>query len=594
MVALSYMSERKRFMDLSGNYRNLVDGLFSPACVVDKKQRILYGNEEFCSLVNLDVQAFSATAGNGGGVKSDLIITSSDLSQKVFDDKRPLKSGPVQGLIQRHQQQSYQVNAIPLPGSHQVVDVVLMVFSKTVQEGGDRAASVNVSADLLRRNRELETEIIRLHDANESVARQLRKKEKELQHVKNELDNVNTEIDEELEMAKSVQASLLPRELPDVINLKTSAIYIPTEKVGGDLYDIIITPSQKIAILIFDVSGHGVPAALIAAMAKMLFAHFIEKLESPAMIFSEVNRQLCDFIQTEHYLTAFLGILDPIRNTMVYSRAGHVRPIVYHASTGSVSSLGSKGFFIGHSALRAIAEYGEDSINLSPDDKVLFYTDGLTEGTNDANELYGNKRLLDVVQKNGAMPLDDLLNVILEDQTRFRNGRELRDDFTMLCIQTESPDWLLRESGFEKEDGPSVLLVGTYRDIDLVCGVILRCMDNQGFPDNHIKHMKICIFEILMNALEHGNKRDPKKRVVVLYRITPERAMISTIDEGEGYNHSKLPNPLDPANILKDHGRGVFIVKQYMDEVSFNEKGNRILVIKYPRGGKKNGTENIL
>jgi serine/threonine-protein kinase RsbW len=70
--------------------------------------------------------------------------------------------------------------------------------------------------------------------------------------------------------------------------------------------------------------------------------------------------------------------------------------------------------------------------------------------------------------------------------------------------------------------------------------------------------------------------------------------MISVIDEGEGFDHSRLPNPLDPTNILKDHGRGVYIIRQYMDDVSFNARGNRILAIKYPRGGKKNGTENIL
>lgn len=442
------------------------------------------------------------------------------------------------------------------------------------------------------RNYELEGAVKEANESIERLVKHNRKIEKQLQQTQADLDNIYSEINEELEMAKRVQTSLLPRELPEVINLKTSAVYIPTDKVGGDLYDIIVTPAQKIAILIFDVSGHGVPAALIAAMAKMLFANFIEKLESPSVIFYEINKQLCDFIKTDHYLTAFLGILDPIRNTMVYSRAGHVRPIVYRGTTKEVEMLGAKGFFIGHSALRDLAEYWEESVDLAPHDKVLFYTDGLTEGSNETNELYGHQRLMSAVKRFGDQSLDDFINSILEDQTQFRKGQKLRDDFTMLCIQTESPEWLLAESGLTKEDEPSVLLASTYRDIDRVCSVILRSMDNNGFPDEDIKKTKICIFEVLMNAIEHGNREDIKKRAVVLFRITPEEAIISVIDEGKGYEYGRLPDPLSPENIFKEHGRGVFIIKQYMDEVRFNRKGNRILLVKYPTGGSKYGPED--
>jgi serine phosphatase RsbU (regulator of sigma subunit)/anti-sigma regulatory factor (Ser/Thr protein kinase) len=581
-------------MELFDQYICLADGLSQPACVVDRKQRILYANQDFCEFAELDRSAFRSPGGGHPGVKLETVIPNPDFALKAFREKQTYRQNILLGALGNREEKVVRISAIPLYHDALDVEAVMVIFheAQSVKPALDNEGQDE--GDLRLRNRDLMTIIEKMTAAQETVAKQLRKKEKDFNHLKAEIEKVYSEINEELEMAKSVQASLLPRELPDVINLKTAAVYIPTEKVGGDLYDIIITPTQKIAILIFDVSGHGVPAALIAAMAKMLFAHYIEKLESPAMIFSEVNRQLCDFIQTEHYLTAFLGILDPIRNTMVYSRAGHVRPIVYHAARAQVSSLGSKGFFIGHSALRAIAEYGEDSIDLAPDDKVLFYTDGLTEGTNEANELYGSKRLLEVVQRNGSLPLEQFLDIVLDDQTRFRNGRELRDDFTMLCIQTESPEWLLHESGFHKEDGPSVLLVGNYRDIDTVCSVMLRAMDNKGFPDADIKHTKICIFEMLMNAIEHGNQRDQKKRVVLLYKITQEKAMISIIDEGNGFDHSKLPNPLDAANILKDHGRGVYIVRQYMDEVSFNPKGNRIMAIKYPRGGKKNGPENIL
>ncbi len=409
---------------------------------------------------------------------------------------------------------------------------------------------------------------------------------KELHRSKMRLDKAQAAVSEELEIARSVQSGLLPKELPEIINVKTSSIYMPTDKVGGDLYDIFVTPSQKVAILIFDVSGHGVPAALIAATAKMLFAHYIEKLESPSVVFSEVNKQLCQFIQTDHYLTAFLGILDPIRNTMVYSRAGHVKPIVFRSESGSAEFLEGRGFFIGHAALLDIAEYSEQMVSLAPGDKVLFYTDGLTEGSNYQNQFYGSKRLMNAVRQYGALEPDAFLHELLREQTAFCGGHKLRDDFTMLCIKTESAEWLLKESGFSADAAPSVLRASAYADIDGVCSVLLRAMDNSGFSDNDIKRTKVCIFEMLVNAIEHGNQRDPQKRVVILYSIYPEKAMISVIDEGEGFDHTTLPNPLSPENILKDHGRGLFIIHQYMDEVRFNAVGNRILTIKYPGGSK--------
>lgn len=412
----------------------------------------------------------------------------------------------------------------------------------------------------------------------------LGKQKQELHEVKHHLARMYSEIEEEMEMAKSVQEGLMPKALPDVVNIKSAAVYIPTGKVGGDLYDIIITPRQKIAILIFDVSGHGVPAALIGAMAKMLFANFIEKSDSPAAVFYEVNNQLCYFIKTEQYLTAFLGIFDPIKNTMVYSRAGHVPPLIYHARRETISLLDCKGFFIGHSALQDIVSYSEKEVQLDAGDKILFYSDGLTEGCNEAGKLYGNERLKKVFTANGQLDINDLITKIVEDQALFREGCPLRDDFTMLCIEMGSSEHLLNESGFSREEEPNVLLVSSFGEMERVCAVILKDMDRCGFADRVIKLYKICVFEMITNALQHGNKGDTNKKAYIFYKVTPETATISVIDEGEGYDYTNLPNPLLPENRMKDHGRGVFLVRNYMDEVSFNEKGNRILGRKYHQG----------
>jgi len=404
-----------------------------------------------------------------------------------------------------------------------------------------------------------------------------------LKDARFQLGRLTSEINDELETAQHIQEGLLPKELPEMINLKSAARYIPAGKVGGDLYDIIITPRQKIALLIYDVSGHGIPAALIAAMAKMLFAHCLEKTDSPAEVFDMVNRQLCNCIKSEQYLTAFLGIIDPVNNVMTYSRAGHVPPLVFHATTGSISRLDAKGFFIGHPVLLSIVEYCNETILLERNDKILFYTDGLTEGSNQQGKLFGSDRLRQAYQKCGHLDVDTIISEVVADQEEFRQGTPLRDDFTMLCIQIGDSDRLMASSGFTREEAPSILVASKLTEIDSVCSLILREMDLHGFPDRSIKQFKICVFEMMTNAILHGNGGDEQKKVLVFYKVTRNEAAISVVDEGSGFDHKNLPDPLLPENRTLDHGRGIFLIYHYFDTVEFNESGSRIL------GRKKQG-----
>ncbi|MBN1309152.1 MAG: SpoIIE family protein phosphatase [Chitinispirillaceae bacterium] len=396
-----------------------------------------------------------------------------------------------------------------------------------------------------------------------------------------QLGRINSEIAEELETAQRIQEGLLPKELPEMVNLKSAALYIPAGKVGGDLYDIITTPRQKIAILIFDVSGHGIPAALIGAMAKMLFSHYIEKTDSAADVFYYVNKDLCRFIHTEQYLTAFLGFIDPVNNVMSYARAGHAPPLLFHAEDRRVTRLDAKGFFIGHSALLSVAEYCNETVRLEPGDKLLFYSDGLTEGYNGRGALYGGERLGRAFADSGEGDVRSIIDTIVKSQADFREGTPLRDDFTLLCIQVGDSERLLAESGFSREEAPSILVATMLHEIDNVCSVILREMDRYGFTDQSIKQFKICVFEMLTNAIIHGNDGDPRKKALVFYKVTKTEATISVVDEGEGFDYTAVPDPLLPENRVRDHGRGIFLIRHYCDEVTFNAAGNRVMGRKF-------------
>lgn len=439
-------------------------------------------------------------------------------------------------------------------------------------------------ARLLEQHRKIRGENRKLSGEVTALMRRVKKQDRQLKEATYNLKRIHSNLDDEMEKAKRIQEGLMPKEFPRMVNVKSASVYIPTGKVGGDLYDIIITPRQKIAVLIFDVSGHGIPAALIGAMAKMLFAHYIEKTESPAEVFREVNKKLCNFIKTEQYLTAFLGIIDPIRNTMVYSRAGHVPPLVYKPKTRYLSRLDGKGFFIGHTALLDTAEYWEQTLFLEPGDKILFYTDGLTEGCNSDGGLYGIERLKETFSRFGSLEIDEALDCIVKDQEQFRNGIPLRDDFTLLCIEIGDSDFLLADSGFSRSDEPNILIANTFNDIEGICSAILKEMDKCGFDDKSIKQFKICIFEMITNAILHGNNSESEKKVIVFYKVNAFAATISVIDEGEGFDVGEIPDPLLPENRMKDHGRGIFLIRHYLDKIEFNSRGNRVLGCKYHTG----------
>lgn len=569
------------------NFHDLVNAISDPACFIKDDLSVICCNETFFSLSGLDLNT---------PIKNFKLDECISLNHTWSDDEifiYPFKKkniGIRNSLIIKNSINSVinvSVRSVPFVEDSGEVKAALVVFKEKVEK-------IEASGEIIELIEQQEEKLEKLEGidkeaafTNSKLKNLIIKKNRQLIEANRTLQGLKEEINEELEMAKSVQDSLMPKNLPDFTNIDVSSIYMPAAMVGGDFYDIINTQTRKIAILIFDVSGHGVPAALIGATAKMLFAHYIETIESPAKIFHEVNSKLCSFLKTEHYLTAFLGIIDPIQSRMVYSRAGHVKPIVYNAAKKEVSALDVRGFFIGHSALADIAEYKEETVFFDPDDKVVFYTDGLTEGCNKNNELYGRERLTEKVKDCGHLPPSDLLNEVLEDQVRFREGIDLRDDFTMLCIQIRDSEYLMRESGFTKQDAPNTIIIYEPKEIEGVCSSILKAMDHCGFTDKEIKRARVCIVEMLINSMAHGNKNNPNRKVIILYKVEQEKVVLSIIDEGEGFDYNNLPNPLDPENLLKDSGRGIFIIKNYVNEVHFNKKGNRILVVKYHGGDDK-------
>lgn len=265
----------------------------------------------------------------------------------------------------------------------------------------------------------------------------VKERTEELYVQNQELVRVRQETEMELDMAKQVQQGMLPKTLPRLDGYEVGAAYAPTGKVSGDFYDFIPLDGDRIFMLMTDVSGHGVPAALVTAMAKMAFDRHVKAGLSVAQILTNVNVDLCAAINTDHYLTAFAGILDLRTGRLIYSRVCHPYPVIYRHETRTLEHLQMRGgFFLG---MFEDNSYTEQETYLNPGDLLFVYTDGINESFNSKDELYGRKRLDAVIQKFAPMGASETIAQAQMDKERFSEGRQSLDDISIFAIKRRAP-----------------------------------------------------------------------------------------------------------------------------------------------------------
>ncbi len=257
-----------------------------------------------------------------------------------------------------------------------------------------------------------------------------------LERERNELRDRNTMIKRELEMARAVQQSLIPREFPSEY---LHAIYRPMEEVGGDYFDIFrLDGGRKIGIFVSDVSGHGVPAALIAATIKAVLSESRRLQQSPGRLMMHLNDVISR--QTEHYfVTAFYGIYDIEGKSFTWTNAGHPLPLLCHG--GAVREVVAPKThvplgFLPNSELSEKGEtYGESRIRLTAGSRLILFTDGLVEATpkGDRSTQFGDVIARTVVRLAALAP-KEFLQELLKAVTEFCGGDDFADDICAICL----------------------------------------------------------------------------------------------------------------------------------------------------------------
>ena len=238
-------------------------------------------------------------------------------------------------------------------------------------------------------------------------------------------------VDQELAMARSIQEAILAGKRPSLAGLDLAALSIPSRQVGGDYYDLISLNHGRLGVAIGDVSGKGVPAALLMSMLHAGLHAQVNGTAAVADVATRMNQILYHATSHEKYATFFFGIFDPLDRRFLYSNAGHNLPLVLRRD-GSIDRLREGGLVLG---VMEDAAYREASVAVEAGDVLLLYTDGVTEATDESGEEYGEARLVETVRRSADRGAADIVRTVREDVAAFSCATGFDDDFTMIVIR---------------------------------------------------------------------------------------------------------------------------------------------------------------
>ena len=239
-------------------------------------------------------------------------------------------------------------------------------------------------------------------------------------------------VQKELEIARGIQQSFLPETSPKIEGFDLAGLNTPALEVGGDFYDFIPVSLDKWALVIADVSGKGIPAALFMALSRTLVRAHAAGNPTPADVIRRVNDMISEDDRANMFVTLFYGVLDAVRKTLTYVNAGHNPPLVMGKSAGDIIMLVAKGLAMG---VINHTKFEEKEVILRPGDILILYTDGVTEAINRKNEMFGHERICRLVEENHHLSAKEIIKLIEREVFTFSEGQPQFDDITLLLVK---------------------------------------------------------------------------------------------------------------------------------------------------------------
>ncbi len=373
----------------------------------------------------------------------------------------------------------------------------------------------------------------------------------------------------ELNVATQIQADMLPRIFPAFPDRKEFDIYAsmtPAKEVGGDFYDFFLVDDDHIALVMADVSGKGVPAALFMVIAKTLIKNRAQLGESPAEVLKNVNEQLCEGNEAELFVTVWLAIIEISTGKGIAANAGHEHPVIRRAD-GQYELVTYR-----HSPAVATMEgirFKEHPFELHPGDRLFVYTDGVPEATNADNELFGSERMLEALNRDPGAEPEELLRNVREGIDAFVGDAPQFDDITMLGFRYTGATGL-----GEKE----LELDATVENLDRVIAFVDGELETLDCPPKTQMQIDLAVEEIFVNIASYAYAPGTGTAVVrIRTQADPKRVTITFLDQGVPYDPLEKPDPdiTLSAEERQIGGLGIYMVKKSMDEMKYRYRDGR-------------------
>ena len=379
-------------------------------------------------------------------------------------------------------------------------------------------------------------------------------------------------IDKELEYAKQIQLSALPTNFPDDEDFGIYAQMIAAKEVGGDFYDFYKINDTTVAILVADVSGKGIPAAMFMMTAKTIIKDLAESGMAVNDIFTKANEKLCENNESGMFVTAWMGILDLKTGSLQFANAGHNPPLLKKAN-GDFEYLKTRAGFVlaGMEGVR----YRAGELTLCPGDRLFLYTDGVPEATNSENKLYGEDRLLDFMNQNSTVDAAWLLPDLKANIDEFVGEAPQFDDITMLMLDYKS--------NMGGEHMTNRTFKAKTEALSDVLGFVDLMLEKYECPMKLQTAICVAIEEVFVNVARYAYQ-DGEGDVDLGIGFDKESREITFLmrDKGVPFDPLKKPDP-DITLSVEDReigGLGIFITKKTMDSVDYAyENGENILTM---------------
>lgn len=376
----------------------------------------------------------------------------------------------------------------------------------------------------------------------------------------------------ELSVAFRIQSDILPAVFPAFPDRKDFDIYAsmaPAREVGGDFYDFFLIDESRLGLVIADVSGKGVPAALFMMIARTLIRNHVQSGEEPADALTAVNEQLCENNKENMFVTAWLGVLDLSSGQLKFANAGHNPPLFKHGD-GEYEYMRVRAGLVlaGMEGIR----YRQSSVQLSRGDRIFLYTDGVTEAESQNHIFYGEERLCDVLRGLTESAPEETVAAVDSDVRRFAEGAEQVDDITMMCLEyTGNGSELICTVPAEREQ--------LYRVLEFTEAQAKEA----GASRKETDRLLLAVEEIFVNIADYAYV-DGRGDVTVKVRRTDNAQMeITFSDSGVPYDPLEKPDPDThlAAEKRQEGGLGILLAKNMMDEMEYERRdGRNILTMK--------------